>query len=141
MSQENVEFVRGATDLINRGDLRPLLEDAADNFTMDWSNSIGPLRGVYRGREQVTAFLESFFEAWDELRWDVQEIIDLDREHVLVVSDVRMQGRASGVVVQAAGNHVWTIRTGKLEGIKVFQSKPEALEAVGLSEQDAHADS
>jgi ketosteroid isomerase-like protein len=110
------------------------LEDAADNFTMDWSNSIGPLRGVYRGREQVNGFLESFFEAWDELQWEVQEMIDLDLEHVLVVNKVRMRGRASGVVVQAVGTQVWTVRDGKLEGAKVFQSKSEALEAVGLSE-------
>jgi ketosteroid isomerase-like protein len=61
-----VELVREAIDSVNRGDLRAALEDAADNFTMDWSNSIGPLRGVYRGREQVTGFLESFFEAWNE---------------------------------------------------------------------------
>jgi ketosteroid isomerase-like protein len=134
MSQENMELVLGAIDSVNRGDLRPVFEDAADNFTMDWSNSIGPLRGVYRGRERVTGFLESFFEAWDELQWDVQEIVDLDKEHVLVVNKVRMRGRASGVVVQAVGNQVWTVRNGKLERVKVFQSKSEALETLGLSE-------
>ena len=132
MSQENVELVLRAIDSVNHGDLR--LEDAADNFTMDWSNSIGPLRGIYRGREQVIGFLESFFEAWDELHWDVQEIIDVDSEHVLVVNKVRMRGRASGAVVQAVGNQVWTVRNGKLERVKVYQSKSEALEAAGLSE-------
>jgi ketosteroid isomerase-like protein len=136
-----VELVLRSIDSTNRGDLGQALKDAADSFTMDWSNSIGPLRGVYRGREQVTGFLESFFEAWDELLWDVQEIIDLDGEHVLVVNKVRMRGRASGVVVQATGNQVWTVRNGKLEGVKVLQSKSEALETAGLSEQDAHADS
>jgi len=140
MSQENVEMVRRAIDSINRGELRPV-EDAADDFTMDWSNSIGPLRGVYRGRAQVTRFMESFFEAWDELQWDVQEMIDLDSDHVLVVNKVRMRGRASGAVVQAIGSQVWTVRNGKLESVKVFQSKSEALEAAGLSGQDAHADS
>jgi ketosteroid isomerase-like protein len=135
MSQENVEIVLRSIDSSNHGDLRLALKDAADSITMDWSNSIGPLRGVYRGREQVTGFMASFLEAWDELQWHVQEIIDLDRDHVLVTNEVRMRGRASGAVVRAVGSQVWTVRNGKIESVKVFQSKAEALEAVGLSEQ------
>jgi ketosteroid isomerase-like protein len=139
MSQENVELVRRAISLVNRGDFRLAIEETADDFEMDWSNSIGPLSGVYRGRKQATEFLESFLEAWDELNWDMREVIDLDGEQVLVVNNVRMRGRASGVDVQAVGAQVWTIRNGKLQSVKVYQSKAEALEAVGLSEQDAHA--
>jgi hypothetical protein len=37
---------------------------------------------------------------------------------------------------------LWTLRDGKiLRRGKMFQTKDEALEAVGLSEQDAHAES
>ena len=50
MSRENVEMVRQAIDAINRGDIRRVMEQADDDFEMDWSNSIGPLNGVYRGR-------------------------------------------------------------------------------------------
>jgi ketosteroid isomerase-like protein len=141
MSQENVVLVRRAINLVNRGDFRRAIEEADDDFDMDWSNSVGPLSGVYRGKRQVTEFLESFLEAWDELNWDMREVIDLGGEQVLVVNNVRMRGRASGADVQAVGAQVWTIRNGKLRSAKVYQSKAEALEAVGLSEQDAHADS
>jgi ketosteroid isomerase-like protein len=141
MSQENVKLVRDAITLLNRGDFRGAIADIADDFEMDWSNSIGPLSGVYRGRKEVTEFWESFLEAWDELNWDMHEVIDLGGEDVLVVNNVRMRGRASGIDVQAVGAQVWTIRNGKLVRAKVFQGKAEALEAVGLSEQDAHADS
>jgi hypothetical protein len=34
-----------------------------------------------------------------------------------------------------------TVRECKIAYIKGYQSKAEALEAIGLSEQDAHADS
>jgi hypothetical protein len=68
-------------------------------------------------------------------------VVDLDRDQVLVVNLVRLRGRASQVVVQATGAQVWTIRCGKLGSVKLYQSKADALEAVGLSEQDAHADS
>jgi ketosteroid isomerase-like protein len=139
MSQ-NVEMVRRAIDSVNRGYFRPTKE-TADDFEMDWSNSIGPLSGVYRGPEQVNEVLKSFREAWDHWQWEPQEMVDLDGDQVLVVNRIRMRGRASRVEVQATGVQVWTIRNGKLASVKLYQSKADALEAVGLSEQDAHADS
>jgi ketosteroid isomerase-like protein len=134
MSQGNVEMVRLAIDAINRGDMSRAMEEADDDFEMDWSNSIGPLNGVYRGRGQVSEFWESFLEAWDELRWDVQEVIDLDGQQVLVVNRVRMRGRVSRVEVEATGAQIWTIRNGTLGSVKLYQSKATALEAVGPSE-------
>jgi len=44
------------------------------------------------------------------------------------------RGRGSGVEVEATGAQVWTIRDGKFQRAKLYQSKAEALEAVGLSE-------
>ena len=112
-----------------------------EDFQMDWSNSIGPIKGIYRGREQVMEVWQTFREAWDEVQWDPQEIVDLGGERVLVVNRVRMRGRASGAVVEAMGAQVWTARNSRLASVKLFQSKADALKAVGLSEQDAHADS
>jgi ketosteroid isomerase-like protein len=134
MSDQNVKMVRRAIDSVNRGDFRSAMQETDDDFVMDWSNSIGPLNGVYRGREQVNQMLESFREAWDELQWEMQEVVDLDAGQVLVVNRVRMRGRASQVEVQAIGAQVWTIRNGKLGGAKLYQSKAEALEAVDLAE-------
>ena len=59
MSQENVELVRRAIDAINRGNFLMATEYTVDDFEMDWSNSIGPLSGVYRGPEQVNELLKS----------------------------------------------------------------------------------
>jgi hypothetical protein len=68
---------RRAIDLVNSGDFPSAIADTDDDFQVDRSNSIGPLRGVYRGREEVTRFWESFHDAWDNLRWDIQEALDL----------------------------------------------------------------
>jgi ketosteroid isomerase-like protein len=132
MSQENVEMVRRVIDSINQGCLA--LEDASDNFEMDWSNSVGPLKGVYRGEEQVNEVFRSFQEVWDRLRWDIQEVIDLEGGRVLIVNRVRMRGRTSRVEVEATGIQLWTIHDGKLASVKLYQSKLDALEALGLSE-------
>jgi hypothetical protein len=36
---------------------------------------------------------------------------------------------------------MWTIREGAVERFVMYQEEQEALEAVGLSEQDSHAES
>ena len=51
-----------------------------------------------------------------------------------------MVGR-DGIEVEARVTFVWTIRDGAIERITMYQERQDALEALGLSEQDAHADS
>ena len=60
---------------------------------------------------------------------------------MLVSLTNRGRGKQSGANVSW---HVWqvgTVRDGKLVRAQGFTSRDEALEAVGLSEQDARADS
>jgi ketosteroid isomerase-like protein len=134
MSQENVELIRRIFDSISRGDIGAVLERTADDVEMDWSNSRGPLKGVYRGREQVREVWASFVEAFDSLRWDPEEIIELDESRLIVVNHTRLRGRGSGVEVEAVGAQLWTIRDGMAQSFKLYQSKRDALEAAGLSE-------
>jgi integrase len=50
MSQENVELLHQTVNAINRGDIDGALENAADDFEVDWSNAIGPgRRGTHIG--------------------------------------------------------------------------------------------
>jgi ketosteroid isomerase-like protein len=133
MAQENIELVRRTIDLFNRKEVDRALDATDRNLEMDWSNSIGPLRGVYRGRQEVLDFWQSFLEAWDEVRWDPQEFIEVDEARVIVVNRVRMRGKRSGVDVEAIGVQLWTITDGKGRKVKLYQTKAEALEAAGLS--------
>jgi ketosteroid isomerase-like protein len=134
MVQENVELVRRAVDLFNRKEIDQALTAMDENFEMDWSNSIGPLRGVYRGRKAVAELFQSFIEAWDEVRWDPQEFVEVDEARVIVVNRVRMRGKRSGVAVEATGVQMWTIVDGKGRKVKLYQTKAEALEAARLPE-------
>jgi ketosteroid isomerase-like protein len=53
----------------------------------------------------------------------------------------RGRGKASGVFTKWRHGAVWTIRDGKMISLISYPDPTDALEAVGLSEQDAHADS
>ena len=70
MSEENVELVRRIFDSVSRGDVDGALEPTADDFVMDWSNSIGPARGVYRGKKQVRQLWASYLDAFGLLQWN-----------------------------------------------------------------------
>jgi ketosteroid isomerase-like protein len=134
MPKQNVEIVRRVFDAVSRGDPEAAMEVAADDFEMDWSNSIGPAKGIYRGLEEVRALQDSFLDAFDEVRWDPEEIIEVDQSRLIVVNHTRMRGRGSGVEVDAVGAQLWTIREGVARSVKLYQSKADALEAVGRGE-------
>ena len=134
MSEGNIELVRRTIELWNATEIDQALEELADDFEMDWSNSIGPLKGIYRGREGVLKLWRSFLDAWDAVYWDPEEIIEVDDTRVVVVNHVRMRGRGSGVDVDATGVQLWTIEAGKAQRVKLYQSKAEALEAAGQIE-------
>ena len=134
MSQENVELVRRVNNLFNAKEVEQALDLVGEDFEMDWTNSIGPLKGVYRGRRGVLELWTSFLDAWESVRWDPQEIIEVDEEHLLVINHVRMRGRGSGVDVEATAAQLWTFTDGEARRIKLYQSKADALEAAGLRE-------
>lgn len=123
------DLVRRTIALFNTGRLEDALEHLADDVVMDWANSMGPLKGVYRGRDEVLAFWRSFFEAWEEITFEIEELLDLGDGHVLSVHRLRMRGRGSGVDVTAAGVQRWIIRDGLGHRVTLYQSKADALAA------------
>lgn len=133
MSEENIGLVRRVFDSINDGDSSRALEEAADDFVMDWSNSIGPARGIYRGRQQVQDLWASYLDAFGSLEWIPEEFIEVDESRLIVVNRNRVRGRGSGVEVDAVGAQLWTIHDGKAQSVGLYQTKADALEAAGLS--------
>jgi ketosteroid isomerase-like protein len=134
MSQENVDAVRRIFDAYNQRDIDLLLSYTADDVVLDWSGSRGPHRGVYRGKAELRAFWSNFVDAWDEFHWEPLEMQGLDPDRVLSANRLTVRGSGSGVELTGQGAIIWTIRNGKALHMKLFQSKPEALEAAGLRE-------
>jgi len=136
MSQENVELVRAFYAAYNRGDLDAVMNDLHPDFTLDWSRGMGPQRGVY-GTDRVRQFFDDFAEIFEQ-RVVPDEFINVG-EHVVVPQTGYVRGR-DGIEVTARITLLWTIHNGSVMRICLYQDTREALEAVGLSEQDAHAD-
>ena len=129
MSQDRAEVVRRVIDALNRGDVDGAMEATSPDCVIDWSNSRGPLRGVYHGRDEAREAWKSFLEVWASVRWDVREFVELEDDRVVIASEFRTRGQGSGVEVSARGASLWTIRDDEVAAVALYQSKAEALEA------------
>ncbi len=133
MSQENLDLVQRAFEAINRRDVDGFLELAEPDVVQDWSRAMGPQSGIYRGRTEVTQFLHSWWDAFEESVIVVDELIDAG-DQVVALFHGRQRGRASGVEVEGRGAVlVWTVQDGIIRSATLYQKRAEALDAVGGS--------
>jgi ketosteroid isomerase-like protein len=138
MSQENVEIAKANIDAYNREDWDAWFKDLAPGFEADFSRALGPWRGVY-GLDQIRRVAEEFRETWESARMEPHEFIEAG-DLVVMHSTMRVKGRG-GIEVASRAAFVATIRNGAIERISMYQERDDALEAAGLSEHDARADS
>lgn len=131
MSQENVEIIRTFFEAYNREDFEAALNDAAPDFVLDFSRSLGPYQGVYR-LDQVRGLFSEINETFDSVRFEANDFFDA-AEYVVVPVTTHFRGR-DGIEVHARVTHLWTIRDGAVASVALYQELREALEAAGLRE-------
>lgn len=141
MSQENVELVRSIYVPWSRGDFR----------SVEWAHpeiefviEAGFLGGSGKGLAAMAELWRDFLRTWESYRTDVDKYRDLDDERVLVLLNVVGHGKASGVELgqmRTKAANLFHIRGGKVTRLVLWQDQKRGLAELGLSEQDAHADS
>ena len=135
MSQENVESVREAVVAYNRGDLDAFLDEYwTDDIDYRAVEGAPDDHGPIHGKAEMRAYMQDWFDTFDELTVDPRELIDAGTDQVVVV--LRFAGRAklSGVETNVTYAVVYTIRDGKIARGREYMTREEALEAVGLRE-------
>jgi ketosteroid isomerase-like protein len=138
MSQENVEVVQASFTAYGAGDMIAwggwLAPDVVSRPPEGW-----PEPGPFVGREAV---LRQFEQQRDAFAADTVEFISdyfvaLDRVAVRFI----WHGTGHGPEANLEMTGVYTIRKGKILEMEFFWDHAEALETLGLSEQDAPAGS
>ena len=104
-----------------------------------WTSS-GPEARVYRGRDGVIRAFREWSEAFSEYYVEPLDFIEAG-DRVVVPNRQWGIGITSGIRVEDEFVWVDEIRDSQVARVDEYDSLEEALEAVGLSEQDAHADS
>ena len=138
MSQENLEIVRAALDAAGRDDWDAVFKDMAPCFELDFSRATGPVLHGILSLDQVRRGVMEFAGLWESVRIEPHEFIEAG-DLVVVPYTLHLKGR-DGIEVISRPTTVWTIRNGAIERMVMYQERQDALEALGLSEQDAHAD-
>jgi hypothetical protein len=133
MSQENMEVVREFLSLVTT-DLDRALSLVLPDATLDWSRSEAPDRGVHVGRDAWGSWMSGRAEGLSDARFDVTDLIDVPPHRVVLVAYMRGQGRVSGIETGGLGGAVVDLRDGRLARLTLYQTRAEALEAVGLEE-------
>jgi ketosteroid isomerase-like protein len=138
MSQENVDIVRRVFETYNAADMDAFRElydpDVIVRTVEDW-----PEPGPYVGREAVMRFFEQLRDTLDASTLvPISDFIDAgDR----VAVRYTWRGAGHGPDLNMELTLVFTMRKGRVFYQEFFWNHAEALEAAGLSEHDARADS
>jgi ketosteroid isomerase-like protein len=140
MSQENIDRLRASYQVFSRAGAYDA-DLLAPDFELHQASSIIGTEGVFHGRKALLDLLRELQEAFEELSFEPEKFFDAPAGEIVVFVRVRGRGRGSRVETENRIAHVWTYRDDKAVRLVIYEEPAEALEAVGLSEQDVHADS
>ena len=141
MSQENVEIVQRAVAAVNDRDIDGYLACCTEDIQLQ--TPVSPIEGTYNGSEGIKRYFADLRDAGPDLRVTIDRLETVGADRVVGFVRLNMSGRASGISLggDIPATNVYDLADGKIKRVRIFLDRQEALEAVGLSEHDAHADS
>ena len=140
MSQENVELHYRALDAFNRRDLNAYLALMDDDAEAVPRSSALEGENSYRGHDGIRQWWNNQLDVFPDFSVEVVEVRDLGDVTCAAIY-LRGHGAGSAAPTNQANWNMIRWRRGKCTWWRMFEAQAEALDAVGLSEQDAHADS
>jgi ketosteroid isomerase-like protein len=137
MSEANVEVVRRVYAAAARRDPAAVLAEYDPEVEWDVSRShmarlVG--EGVYQGHDGLRRFFRAYHDAWEDVSYGFDKLIDAGEDKVVSVDIEHARGRSSGADVEMTQYAIWTIRNGKIIRAIWFANRAEAFEAAGLSD-------
>jgi len=132
MSEENVEIVRRSIDAFNRGDLDAALADLHPEAEVVDDPRV-PGGQTIRGRPEIERYFKSLSRYWESVRLVPERFVDRGND-VFVLARMIACTQRGGPEVERSLDQMVTLRNGKFIRDRVFSSRKDALEAVGLRE-------
>jgi ketosteroid isomerase-like protein len=141
MSEESLELVRSIYAAWERGDFSWV---GWAHPEIEYVIVEGPAPGNWTGLAGLEEGGLGILNAWQQLRVEAEQCRELDDERVLVLTRLTGRGKTSGIdlgQMRANGADILHIRDGKVMRFVLYWNREHALADLGLSEQDARADS
>ena len=133
MSQEILKLAHQVLDALSRGDFDRLI--AMTDPDVEWHSFFAELgeKGVYRGVEGMRRYGNDLADAWEVVRTDIDDGIEVGSVAVLV-GRIHYRGKMSGIEDKTPAGWMLKFRDGKVVRFRAFREPEQALEAAGLSE-------
>ena len=135
MSKQNVEIVKEFTGLFEAGDRTAWRHYFDSDVVWDTSASAMPLAGIYHGYQGIERFFRDWLGTWSDHTIETREYIDAG-DSAIVVFHQSGTGRGSGIRTERDFFGVYDLEDSKVTRYRQYESREEALEAVGLRESD-----
>jgi ketosteroid isomerase-like protein len=133
MAHEDIEVVQQLIAAFNSGDIDGILALTHPDFEVEVPPELSAEPDVYIGHAGMRRYWESFHDALDDVRFDLEGYWEVD-DAVVVALRVSAKGRSTGIAIEQRNAGVWRTRDGKALQANIFVSLPDALGSVGLSE-------
>lgn len=131
MSTENVQLVRTAMESFNLDGVDAIADQISPDFETTTPPSLSVEPDTYRGPEGVRRWFDAWEGTMDEVRFDVDELVDAG-DRVIAVSRMVARSHTTGIEVEQAVALVWTLRDGRAVRLDPYATREEAVRAVGL---------
>jgi ketosteroid isomerase-like protein len=132
MSQENVEIVKRAVAAVNQRDIDGYLACCTKDVQL--STPLAEVAGVYEGPNGIRRFFADLGDTSPDFKITIERLEAIGPDRVLAFMLVTGTGRASGIPQDAPTGNVYDLVDGKIERIRIFVDREQALEAAGLKE-------
>jgi ketosteroid isomerase-like protein len=134
MSREAVDIIRTSYEAFSGGDWDAAFEVVEPEFEL-----VPPAQAPVErlvGAGDVKAWIADLWGAVGDVSFEVEQLIDANG---FVVAFIRLRTRPSGADAEFEQRiaHLWSVHGTKLIRCQIFLERAEALEAAGLSAQDA----
>lgn len=110
MATENEQLVTAGFEALATGGVDALLEYVHPDFEMETLPGIAAEPQVYRGKEGVRRWFESFYEVMDEVMVKPMSAEELADGTVLAHFELRARGQHTGIEVNQQARAIGTVR-------------------------------
>jgi ketosteroid isomerase-like protein len=133
VSSEAVELVRRGYDAYEAEGVEGIIPILHPE--VEWRNPPdSPIAGVFKGHDGVREWQRLSDEAFAEMHFWPEELIEAGDGRVLAICGARVRGKQSDVTVEVPFAHVIEVRGEKAVSFRMYSQVADARDAVGLSE-------
>ena len=141
MSQENAETVRrwlaarSASSEETLAAIAEFFDPDVDYYPVRKFPEAQPRHGL----DESSQFLAEYLDAYSRYEWAIQELITVGDDRVLACTNLRAEGRGSGMKLEGDLYQCYWLRHGRFFRVEDHLTLPGALRALGLTGQTLEA--